>query len=228
MASQLQRSSHQIFMIQMDAESSPSPQTASLPCRQVALLTASIRSVLAAHACREGLEGPSLTRLREAPQVEIFQNSQDGSLVTTPRRPVLHWWLSMRSHPRLQESSLLKAAQQLQMAIGNTRRTICGAGIRQGCVTAPGITKLLLGPPSCNTPKDFLLQMGSVQGATAKAGIKPTFPRFQGTGSPACPCPMCLAACGLASSWVPWTKQGVSMMPVLPARVMLFFSAENS
>ena len=176
MAFQLQRSSHQIFMIQMDAESSPSPQTASLPCRQVALLTASIRSVLAARACREGLEGPSLTRLREAPQVEIFQNSQDGSLVTTPRRPVLHWWLSMCSHLWLQESSLLKAAQQLQMPIGNTRRTICGAGIRQGCVTAPGITKLLLGPPSRNTPKDFLLQMGSAQGATAKTGIKPTSP----------------------------------------------------
>ncbi|XP_035753600.1 voltage-dependent calcium channel gamma-4 subunit [Egretta garzetta] len=43
-ASQLQRSSHQIFMIQMDAESSPSPQSAWPPCRQVALLTASIRS----------------------------------------------------------------------------------------------------------------------------------------------------------------------------------------
>lgn len=83
-ASQLQRSSHQIFMIQMDAESSPSPRP---PCRQVALLTASITSAPAAH--REGLEGPSLTRLREAPPTEIFKSRQDSSLVTTPKRPVL-------------------------------------------------------------------------------------------------------------------------------------------
>lgn len=176
-------------MIRMDAESSRSP-----PHRQVALLPASIRSVPAASTRREGLEGPSLTRLREAPRIEIFKSSQDDSRVTTSRRPVLHWRLCTCAHPRLQESGLLTAAPNGDgKHLFNHSRCAYQTGLCD--ITKP----LPLGPPSPNAPKDVLLQTGFVQGPAAKAGINPTFPSGSGHKVSCLPLPK--------ASRCPWARQ---------------------
>lgn len=81
---------HQVFMIQRDERAPAALLRSWQPTAALCQL--------------EGLEGPSRMRLREPPRVETFKSSQDGSLLATPRRPVLYWQLHLCSGKQLNSS----------------------------------------------------------------------------------------------------------------------------